>query len=83
MALELDQPISQLLLEHPMIKALCLITRELLAEAAKIFTGSIQDEKVVGTFAEKDDGRVSRVMEEVFHVEGDENANDVGGGARQ
>lgn len=65
-----DQELSDPLLGRPVLEALGLSTREILAAAADRFCGSVDMERLVGTFAEEGDGRVSRVMEGVFHADG-------------
>lgn len=58
------------------LEALCLNTRKLLAEAADRFSGSIDMERLIGSFAKKGDGRVSRVMEEFFHAADEDDDNE-------
>lgn len=67
-----EQPVAEPLIGRPLLEALGLNTRELLAAAADRFAGSIDAERLLGTFAERGDGRVSRIMEGVFHADGGE-----------
>lgn len=67
-----DQPATFPLLVRPVLEALGLNTSEFLAAAADIFPGSIDIARLNGTYAEKGDERVSRVVESDSHTDGGE-----------
>lgn len=67
-----DQRVSDPLLGRPILEALGLNTRDLLAAAADQFCGSVDAERLVGSVTNTGDGRLSRVMEGVFHADGGE-----------
>lgn len=67
-----EQSVAERLLGRLLLEALGLNTRELLAAAADRFARSIYSERLVGTFANKGDGRVSRIMEGVLYPHGGE-----------
>lgn len=64
-----DHLMAEPLIGSPLLEALGLNTREILAAEADRFAGSIDAERLVGTFEERGDGRVSRIMEGVFHAD--------------
>lgn len=66
------------LLGRPILEALGINTRELLAAAADRFSGSVDADQMLATLDERGDGRVSRLMEGVFHSEGGEHEEDDG-----
>lgn len=70
------QSLSDPLLGCLLLEALGLNTRQLLAAAADIFASSMDAERLVGTSAEKEDCRISLVMEGVFHADGGQHAEE-------
>lgn len=71
-----EQLVATPLLGLLVLDALDLNPRDLLAAAADRFSGSIDAERLVGTFAEDGNGRISRVIEGFFHAEGDDQQDD-------
>lgn len=71
-----DQRVTDPLLGRPILEALGLNTRELLAAAADQFCGSVDAERLIGAITDTGDGRVSRVMEGVFHADGGEDVEE-------
>lgn len=72
-----EQPLSDTLPGCPLLEALELNTRELLAVTAERLAGSFNSGRLVGAFAEKRDARVSRVarvMESMFYEDGAQHA---------
>lgn len=57
---------------RPILEALGLITRDLLASAAGRLAGNIDSKSLVGSFVAEGDGRLACVMEGVFHAHGGE-----------
>lgn len=69
---------GDLLSGRPLLESLGLNTRDLLAAGADQFCGSVDAECLIGSFAETGDGRVSRVLEGVFHADGGDDAEENG-----
>lgn len=65
-----EQRVCDQLIGRPVLKALGTNTWDLLAAAEDQFCGSVDADRVMGSFAESGDGRMSRVMEGVFHADG-------------
>ncbi len=66
-----DQTVGEPLLGRPLIEALRLNTRNILAAAAEKHSGAVDVATLFGTNPEvSQDGRISRVLEGVYHAAG-------------